>query len=236
MKLWRLISLSILAMLLMGCLGPKSYLDPSAPKVNYSDLKKANDPVSLRLVTVFERNGEAYPKADATLRDNSSRVLRATGLIDPDGANSVGTIKITVNNIADVGAARAKGFGTGLTFGAIGTTVTDNYELTMVIDMNNKTITKSGIKNSIATAIGNTPIPAGAEVLTPSLAFQKVLEQMILQALKEVQAEPNAFSANTFVLTGTYKQKLEQLQGLRKEGLIGDKEFQQQKKSLVSDK
>lgn len=223
----------MLTMLLVGCISPKSYLDPSKPKLTYSDIKKTQQPIPLRLTTVFLRNGEAYPKANPTLLDNSSRILRASGIIDPDGPNSVGTITITVNNIADTAAAAGKGFGTGLTLGLVGSTVSDNYELTMAININDKTINKTGIQNSISTAIGNTSLPPGAEGITPSLAFQKVLEQMILQALREIQIEYNISTATKITVTGNTKQKLEELQGLRKEGLISEKDFQEKRNSLL---
>lgn len=222
-----------LAIALTGCISPKSYLDPSQPKISYTDLTRPAKPIPLRLTTEFQRNGEPNPKANPTLLDGSSRILRASGLIDPDGVNSVGSINIIVNNVADIASAATKGFGTGLTFGLVGSTVSDNYELTMTISMNDKSITKSGIKNGIATAIGNTSTPAGVETFTPSLAFQKVLEQMILQALKEIQADNSLSSTSIIVLSGKTKQKIEELQGLRKEGLISEKEYQQKRKALL---
>ena len=63
----------------------------------------------------------------------------------------------------------------------------DNYDLTMIITIKGKTITKSDIHNSIFTAIGNTSVPSGVQTSTVSVAFSKVLEQMILQGLKELQ-------------------------------------------------
>lgn len=126
--------------LLAGCISPKSYLDPSQPKIGYTDLTRPSKPIPLKLTTEFQRNGEPNPKANATLLDGSSRILRASGMIEPDGQNSVGSMHITVNNVADIATAATKGFGTGLTFGLIGSTVSDNYELTMQITINDKTI------------------------------------------------------------------------------------------------
>jgi len=114
--------------------------------------------------------------------------LRATGFIIPTDDGSVGDIKIVVNNTGDRGAAAAKGFGTGLTFGLIGNTVQDNYTLSMTINIKGKTITKNDIQGSIFTAIGNTSIPSGVQTTTVNVAFSKVLEQMILQGLKELQS------------------------------------------------
>ncbi len=220
--------------LLAGCISPKSYLDPSQPKIGYTDLTRPSKPIPLKLTTEFQRNGEPNPKANATLLDGSSRILRASGMIEPDGQNSVGSMHITVNNVADIATAATKGFGTGLTFGLIGSTVSDNYELTMQITINDKTITKAGIRNGIATAIGNTSTPAGVETFTPSLAFQKVLEQMILEALKQIQSDNSLSNSPIIVLSGSKKQKMDELQGLRKEGLISEKEYQQKRNTLLA--
>lgn len=230
----KVLIVSLAALLLTACISPRSYLDPSQPKIAYTDLERPSRPIALKLTTEFQRNGEPNPKANPTLLDNTSRILRATGIIEPDGQNSSGTIHVTVNNIADVATAATKGFGTGLTFGLVGSTVADNYELTMAISMNNKTITKSGIRNGIATAIGNTSTPPGVETFTPSLAFQKVLEQMLLEALKQIQSDNSLSTTTTIVLSGKKKQKIDELQGLLKEGLISDKEFQIKKKAVLA--
>lgn len=236
-EVMRLISIvlgCLLSILLSGCISPKSYLDPSQPKVSYGDLTRPTKPIPLRLTTEFQRNGEPNPKANTALLDNSSRILRATGLVDPDGEGSTGSIHIVVNNVADIATAASKGFGTGLTLGLIGSTVEDNYELTMTITMNEKVITKTGIRNGIATAIGNTSTPPGVETFTPSIAFQKVLEQMILQALKQIQADNSLSNTPIVVLYGNTKQQLEELQGLRREGLISEREYQIKKKGILA--
>jgi hypothetical protein len=175
------------SVVLFGCTSPKSFIDPAAPKYTYEDVKRKAQPIKLRLTVEFQRHGEPYPKVDPLLKDGAERTLRATGMIIPTDVDSVGEIKITVNNTGDRTASIAKGFGTGLTFGLIGSTVQDNYELTMSITTKGKTITKSGIKNSIYTTIGNASAPDGVQTSTISVAFSKVLEQMILQALKEME-------------------------------------------------
>ena len=176
---------------LAGCISPKSFVDPAAPKVAYEDLHKRPEPLKLVLSVEFQRNGKPLPKADSTLRDNAERVLRASGIITPvaaaDAAASAGTIQVTVNNIADVGGAAAKGFGTGLTFGLVGSTVMDAYELSMTITANGKTVTRSAIKDSFYTAIGNATLPPNVELVPPNVAFGRVLERMLLKALIDMQ-------------------------------------------------
>jgi hypothetical protein len=183
----RLLFAVLVAALLAGCVSPKSFLDPSYPKYTYEGIKRPATPLKLTLITEFQRNGERLTRADATLRDNTERILRASGVIVPTVDAAEGQVKVVVNNVADRGAAAAKGFGTGLTFGLAGSTVMDAYELTLVISANGKTYSSAVIKHQFFTAIGNTSTLDGVETVPIGVAFQRVLEQMLLRALKEAQ-------------------------------------------------
>lgn len=172
---------------LSGCISPKSFVDPTFPKLSYEDVKKRPEPLRLKLLVEFQRNGEPFPKADTTLKDNAERVLRGSGVIAPVADAGEGDIKIVMNNIADLGSAAAKGFGTGLTFGLAGSTVTDAYEMSVSITTQGKTITRTAFKHALHTAIGNTSIPQGMEVVPPAVAFGRVTEQLLLRALQDMQ-------------------------------------------------
>lgn len=172
---------------LSACISAKSFVDPTQPKVSYEELTKRPELLKLKLAVEFQRNGQPYPRVDTILKDNVERVLRATGLIVPVDSAGDGEIKVTLNNIADIGGAAAKGFGTGLTFGLAGTTVMDAYEMSISISMGGKTVTKNEIKHALYTAIGNTTLPEGVEVFPMNVAFGRVVEQMIIRALHEMQ-------------------------------------------------
>jgi hypothetical protein len=99
-----------------------------------------------------------------------------------------GEITIVCNNVGDLGPAAVKGIGIGLTFGAIGNTVTDGYELSVSIKTKDgKSISRSEIKHALHTAIGNTSVPEGVETVLPNVAFERVLEQMLLKAIRDMQ-------------------------------------------------
>ena len=172
-----------------GCMSPKSFVDPAYPKVSYDQITKRQSPLRLNLTVEFQRNGEHLPKVDSTLRDNTERVLRASGVIVPVSDASEGQIRVVVNNIADRGAAAAKGFGTGLTFGLVGTTVTDAYEMAVAITAKGKTVERVAVKHALHTAIGNTAIPEGLETMPLNAAFERVLEQMVLRVLQDIQSK-----------------------------------------------
>jgi hypothetical protein len=69
----------------------------------------------------------------------------------------------------------------------IGTTITDAYELSMFITMQGKTISRTGIKQAVHTALGNISIPDYIQTFPHNQAFGKVLEQMMLRALQGMQ-------------------------------------------------
>ena len=162
-------------------------VDTTVPKVAYDDVTKRPQPLQLKLSVEFQRNGQPFPNADAMLRDNAERVLRASGVIVPVASSPEGEIRIVVNNIADMGDAVAKGFGSGLTLGLVGTTVTDAYQMEVTLTSSGKTIRRDNVKHALHTAIGNTTFPEGTEVLEPATAFGRVVEQMLLRVLRDMQ-------------------------------------------------
>jgi hypothetical protein len=185
---WRLlIALPLACTLLSGCISAKSFVDPAFPKVAYSDVRSRPVPLKLRLLVEFQRNGVPLPKADANLRDNADRILRATGVIAPVLDDGEGQIKVVVNNIGDTGNAVAKGVGTGLTFGLVGNTVSDAYEMTVTITAKGRTITRTGVRHALYTAVGNASIPPNLETAPPVVIYQRVLEQMLLRTLQDMQ-------------------------------------------------
>lgn len=171
---------------LSGCISSRTFVDPSYGKVGYGDLARRAEPLKLRLVTQFQRNGQPLPGADPVLREQVERVLRVSGLVVP-AAEADGELRVTLNNIADLGAARAAGFGTGLTFGLAGNVITDAYEMQIVVNRGGKAVTKSGLKHALHTAVGNATLPAGVEVMSADAAFARVVEQMLLNALQDLQ-------------------------------------------------
>ena len=190
MKLKLLKSILLLLALvvaLSGCIAPRTIVDPAYGHTKYEDISRPSAPEKLFVSAEFQRNGEHYPKADAALKDIVVRVLRASGVISPASDALSGDIEVVVNNFGDRGTAAAKGFATGLTFGLVGSTVTDYYEMKVVIHKNGKLITKDGIKHALHTKIGMGSTPEGAEVLPIQTAFDRAVEQMLLNAIREWQ-------------------------------------------------
>jgi hypothetical protein len=179
--------LIVASILLAGC--SSSFVDPSYGKVSYDDLTRRTPPLEWQLTTEFQRNGTALPQAEKELYTHVERVVRASGIAIPTTNSTAPELSIVVNNIADLGEAAVKGFGTGLTFGLAGSHVTDYYEMKITLTDGNTVIRKSGYKHAIHTTVGNASGPTGVKSVSLGVAFSIVIEQLVLNALKDIEEE-----------------------------------------------
>lgn len=199
MNVKNVISIGLVSLILGACVSSKSYVDPKYNKISYSDINKVENQYSSNIEIEFQRNGEHLSAVDGELRANVERILRASGVIVPVAEVDDISIKIVCNNIADIAAARAKGFGTGLIFGAAGTAVTDYYQVTIEFKNGDNVIEKN-FDHAIHTTIGNKAPPVqGVEPTSPGNAFSGVIEDVILKFIKEMQ-DSNILTLNELFL------------------------------------
>jgi len=92
------------ALLVTGCVTPKSYVDPAFAKASFSDIQKVQNKHKINLVATLERNGEPLPRGDQEVRAAVTDALRSTGVVEFGDTSSDITIKVTVNNIANMRA------------------------------------------------------------------------------------------------------------------------------------
>ncbi|TKB43736.1 membrane lipoprotein lipid attachment site-containing protein [Thalassotalea mangrovi] len=177
----------VATLVLSGCISSKTYVDPSFAKASYDDIKPVVSKYNTNVMVEFQRNGDPLPAADNELRGHVERTLRASGVVIPSGDSSF-TLKVTVNNLADLGDAAAKGFGTGLTFGAAGSMVTDYYEINIEYTNSNGEILNKSYKHALHTTVGNKEAPFEDVVpTTPAAAFGTIVEQVLLNFIVEMQ-------------------------------------------------
>jgi len=172
--------------MLSACISSRAYVDPQYRSVGYDSIQRLSTPVPVKLETRFQRNGQPFPAADEELRRHIERTLRASGVFTPTtDANVSVTLDVTANNIADLAAAGIKGFGTGLTYGAAGSVVNDNYEFSFTLRNGTKQQIQTVYQHAIHTTIGNAADPAGVTPTTPADAFGRVVEDVVLNFVKE---------------------------------------------------
>jgi hypothetical protein len=185
----KVLLVAIIPFFMFGCLSTNSYVDPQYRNASYDDINPVVNKYHAKIDVEFQRNGKHYPRADQECRSHIERVFRATGVIIPASNGSEIRIKVVVNNIADIDEAVAKGFGTGLTFGAAGSAVTDFYDIKIEFYMGDAAPLTKTYKHAIVTTIGNKPAPLNVEPTTVSDAFGKVVEDAMLNFVKEMQAQ-----------------------------------------------
>lgn len=180
-------SLVLLVLLsVTACVSPRSYVDPQFAKASYSDIKPVASRYDVNLSTEFQRNGQPLPQVDAEIRNLVEQALRATAVVVPTTAPSGTKMHVVVNNIGNRGAAAAKGIGTGLTFGAIGSTVTDSYEIRIAFQSGAATVDET-FSHAIHTTIGNASAPVDAPPTSTAEAVRKMIQDVILNFVKAMQ-------------------------------------------------
>src|SRR5205823_5515294 len=112
-----------------------------------------------------------------------------TGLIAPLPArgNDFPELKFSFNNHADTGGAVGKGVLTGLTFGAAGSMVTDFYDLQVEYSRSEWARQSRSYQHAMYTTIGNRDGPTGLEPLPTQSAADRIVEQLVLTALRDLQ-------------------------------------------------
>lgn len=171
-----------------ACTTPQAYVDPQYKGATYASVQRLANPLPAKVSVQFQQNGKPMPSVNTELKGHVEKTLRASGVFlpttDPDAPV---IISVTANNIADLATARAKGFGTGLTFGGAGSMVDDNYEFVFSFRDTANHKYKATYQHAIHTAIGRTERPAGLTPMTVTEAFGRVIEDVTLNFVKDLQ-------------------------------------------------
>ena len=190
MDIIKTVLVALLSLLLVGCLSSKTYVDPNFSTATYDDVNPVVEKYQSLISIEFQRNGKPLPSVNPEVRGHVERTLRATGVIAPSVKETNISIKVIVNNVADLVGASTKGFGTGLTFGAAGSLVTDYYVISITFDDGNGTTVTENYQHALHTTIGNKSAPFNnIQSTTPSAGFGTIVEQALLNFIKDMQTK-----------------------------------------------
>ncbi len=187
----QIVAASLLISLTGGCLSLKTYVDPSFRSATYQSLKRPAQPAPLVINVVFQSEGVEKGGVRPVLEKDVTRVLNASRLFTVDVYKTnlqAAQLRITVNNVGDKGAAVGKGIGTGLTFGLAGSEVIDGYVMTAEFKKgpDGAVVTKT-YRHAIYSTVGVHSAPAGMEPMSMDAAFAQVIEDMVLNLLRDLQ-------------------------------------------------
>jgi len=178
-----------LALSLSACMTPHSYVDQSLGEPHYADLKKSASPQPIQLLVEFQSKGVANARATEAVKPRVYEQVSQSGLfsqVSYDPVPSGRKLSISINNIALTDNVAAKGFGVGLTFGLVGTMVTDGYICTVnYVEPKHDAVTKV-VKHAIYTTIGNASGPAGLQSMPIQQASDTMIRQIVARSLEEI--------------------------------------------------
>jgi hypothetical protein len=189
-KTLRLLALFCVSLLLSGCLAPKMYLDPTLPRYVKADLSTSPTPQPVQLLYEFQTRGSPNARATELTKAKVLATVQESALFSEVAQTPQANqrrLTIIINNVPITQDAGSKGFGVGLTFGLVGTTVTDGYDCVGTLYTPGGEPVVINLKHAIHSTIGNTTPPANmvAEA-SPQEAVQKLVEQITMAILRDV--------------------------------------------------
>lgn len=187
----RLSGAFLMALLIGGC--ASSYVDPKYQDVAMTDIQAPSARHRLRLRVEFQTNGTPNERAAKYFHERVEAILQKTGVVELVKAEDTAAaeeLTLMLNNVGDVNDAMRKGFGTGLTFGLVGTMVTDGYILqASYVPGNGKSKVQHQYEHAIYTTIGNAEGPKGLKAMSTVQAFDKVVEDMLMVFFRDLQKQ-----------------------------------------------
>ncbi len=175
---------------LSGCgMIQHSYVAPTVTEIDPSLLQRPKSPHKIRFTFEFQRNGEYRQDVTANVSKSARAKLELTGIVKivEENSSHLPHLKIIMNNVAAIGKAFGKGFVAGLSFGLAGQTVTDGYEFTAAYQIADKSPFLKSYKHAIYTTQGIKEGPPSLEPMNIHQAFDKVLEELLILMLSDLQ-------------------------------------------------
>jgi hypothetical protein len=179
---------------LPACMTTRVYVDPALPIVGISEIGAAASPKPVQLAAEFRTKGNPNASATAMMRPRALAVLNESGLFSRATESAVedgGRLVLVIDNVPITENAAAKGFGTGLTLGAVGSLVTDGYQASLTYERG-ETKREVALTHAIHTTIGNHDGPAGLTPMSQDAAVYQMIDQIVWNGLKMLN-EQGAF-------------------------------------------
>jgi hypothetical protein len=174
----------------VGC--TRSYVDPELRQVTYADIKSAQSPRAVQLSFLFQTNGAPNAVVTRQMTPKVTAILVKSKLfqsVNPVVAEPVDQLGITINNIADLNGAYRKGFITGLTYGAAGSSVSDYYECMATYQRSGQDRVCKSYHHAIHTTVGLKSGPRGIKPMSLGEAADKMVQDVVLNLLRDLADE-----------------------------------------------
>lgn len=180
LRLLIIVGCLILATAISGCINLQAYVDPGLRSVSYTDFKITGKGPVLGVLVEFQRDGKPFPAVTGEAREIVLRVLNQSKLFSNVLSGTVGSearLKVVINNTG--GETKES---------ESGTAITDRYIITAIYEDSGVEPITQEYRHAIHSTIWDGEKgPLGLESMTVSEAFDKVVEQVILLLLYDLQ-------------------------------------------------
>lgn len=188
-------AIAIVAVSTSGCM--TAYVDAGLKNASATEIRKPERPTDAQLLFWFQTKGTPNARATDVLKAEVTELISGSGLfatVGPDPALSGAILNVVINNvpITDQSDAVAKGFATGLTFGLVGSAVTDGYVCTMeyVPPGTGPKVTATS-RHAIHATIGAKGAPPnGIKAKSIDEAVRTMARQIVLDGLTQLSKDP----------------------------------------------
>jgi hypothetical protein len=190
--------LSVLAAAALAVAYPAAaapYVDRTLGELPLEQRVRVREPRPVQLLYTFQTNGTPNGRVANHTRAWIVEAVGTSGLFDSISNEPVpgsAVLSITMNNRGDIGAAARRGFRAGLTFGLVGTMVTDHYEFTFeFIPGEGGTPLRSSVEHAIHSTIGRRSAPEnGDRARNNNEALASVIRQSVAHGLNRLALNP----------------------------------------------
>ena len=170
------------------------YVDGATKEVAASEYRKPTVLHPVQMLFEFQTRGVANAAATSHLKPQVLQKVKDSGLfstVEEEPVKGGALLSVKLNNVPIGDDAFSKGFVTGLTFGLVGSQVSDGYvcTVTYLADGQSNPITKTA-RHAIHTTIGAAPSPGAARKANSIAdAVTQMTSQILSTALNELSQD-----------------------------------------------
>lgn len=193
LRLATVAAVALVAVFMSGC--ASMYVDKGLKDVAASEYLKPPEPKPVQLLFNFQTKGAANARATKMLAEDVKKAVSGSGLfssVSTDPVAGGALLSVTINNVPVTEDAFSKGFATGLTFGLVGSAVTDGYICTLdYLPATGRPQMQKKVRHAIHATIGAKKAPEnGIKAKSMLDAVQTMTRQIVGNGLKDLSQDP----------------------------------------------
>lgn len=189
-RLWTAVALS--ASLTACVTPPTAYVTHQFQTIRPDQIVAAQQPLRLQVVTRRFRGDTLYDDVSPWVYSGAVQALDSSRVIQPSPQGEDGKILVVVKELeataGDTASGIGKGILSGLTLGAIGSTATGEFDISLEVSTHGKTIAHAPVQVDVSIRMGSASVPPGLQSYSDANdALKQALADAILWTIWDMQ-------------------------------------------------